>query len=131
MQVRMKLIMDGFFVWAFAFVVVASLPFLGQVVGYISYRLIQSTRISFAHLVGAVVPPVAFLIHFKLVMGPAGFDHVEMLIALSGTAFQLLFSCALQLALHKPPRRRVRRYGRDCHHAASPRKGDSTPSVSS
>ena len=52
--------MDGFFQWALAFVLVASLPFAGQLVGYLSYRLLRKQQDFVAHFVGAAVPPLGF-----------------------------------------------------------------------
>ena len=104
------MIMDGFFQWALAFLLVVSLPFSGQLVGYISYRLLRKHKDVVAHFVGAVVPPLGFFYHFKWFIDPEGFSREDTIVASAGTALQALFSIALQLALHnrhKPPREDV------------------------
>ena len=94
------MIVDGFFQWALGFLLVASLPFSGQLVGYVSYRLLRKHQDFVAHFVGAVVPPLGFFYHFKWFTEQVGFSREDAVMAPTGAAFQLLISITLQLALH-------------------------------
>jgi hypothetical protein len=92
--------MDGFFGWALAFLIVITLPFAGQVAGYVSYRLLSKRHHSLAHFAGAVIPPAAFFFHLYWLIEPDGFGREGLIVAVGGTALQFLFGLALQLALH-------------------------------
>ena len=95
------MVWDGFFGWALAFVIVFRLPFVGQLLGYLSYSCIKNWHDSIAHFFGVLLPPIVFFLHLRWLTEPTDLTGKEgLILAVGGTALQFLFAIAIQAALH-------------------------------
>lgn len=76
-------------------------PFLPQVVGFISYKLLRRHHDLVAHILGVVIPPVSFFYFFqrfsRLDFSSPGNGIILLLLA---SFLQLFFSLLIQLAVH-------------------------------
>jgi len=83
------------------FALVLIIPFLPQVVGFISYKLLRRHHDLVAHIVGVVIPPVSFFYGFLRFSGVEFSSQSNGTILLLLVSFlQLFFSLLIQLAIH-------------------------------
>ena len=87
-------------IWFFALILL--FPFLPQVVGFISYKLLKRHNDLVAHILGVIIPPVSsfysvlFLIPPRISNAPGKGE----ILVLCGAFLHLFFSLLIHLAIH-------------------------------